>query len=317
MINTLLIAAELAAPELAETSKGFSELFNSPELHFQSGLLVLGLLILVSTICDKLGFKLGIPGSIFLFIIGLSIHITGFSFESIPLEQVHTIALCVLLFFSGLSFDQVVLRKTNLLFSSLRLAIFGTAMSMFFWLFYVRFGLGVFNRIGYLDDTEPKMLALMTVVIVYSTAVHDWNAFYFVARRVKMFKVVLMNVFKVETSVSAAISVAVAELLVVLWIRLNPEYTMINYNALIPEIFNGFLVGIVSGCILGYLLNLVIRYFVTSKPQLVLVAVAFTILGFVVSDLTLSHGGFLCSLVMGIVTSLSYRSSSTDFGESH
>ena len=91
------------------------------------------------------------------------------------------------------------------------------------------------------------MLAL-TVVIVYSTAVHDWNAFYFVARRVKMFKVVLMNVFKVETSFLPQfllLSLSCWSL----WIRLNPEYTMINYNSLIPEIFNGFLVGIVSGCI--------------------------------------------------------------------
>ena len=59
--------------------------------------------------------------------------------------------------------------------------------------------------------------------------------------------------------------------------------------------------------ILGYLLNLVIRHFVTSKPQLVLVAFGFTILGYAFSDLSLRHRGYLCALVMGIVTSLSYE----------
>ena len=57
----------------------------------------------------------------------------------------------------------------------------------------------------------------------------------------KIFKVVLSNVFKVETSVSAAISVALAEFLVVIWIRMNPELSIMNDFAYVPQIFKGFL----------------------------------------------------------------------------
>ena len=113
-------------------------------------------------------------------------------------------------------------------------------------------------------------------------------------------------------AISAAISVAVAEILILLWLQINPEYTTTNQIVLLQDIFKGILLGVVCGVILGYLLNLVIRHFVTSKPQLVLVAFGFTILGYVFSDVSLRHGGYLCALVMGIVTSLSYRSSSTE-----
>lgn len=262
--------------------------------------------------CDKFGIKLSIPGSLFLFLLGLSINIANFTFDMIPLEQVHVIALCVLLFFSGLTSDRLLLKRSNLLFSSMQLAIFGTAFSMLFWLVYVRFGLGIFQKFGYAQGVENGVLTLVTVVIIYSLSVSDWNSFSFVARKVKKFQAVLINVFKVETSISAAISVAVAEILILLWLQINPEYTTTNQIVLLQDIFKGILLGVVCGVILGYLLNLVIRHFVTSKPQLVLVAFGFTILGYVFSDVSLRHGGYLCALVMGIVTSLSYRSSSTE-----
>ena len=194
----------------------------------------------------------------------------------------------------------------------MQLAIFGTAFSMLFWLVYVRFGLGIFQKFGYAQGVENGVLTLVTVVIIYSLSVSDWNSFSFVARKVKKFQAVLINVFKVETSISAAISVAVAEILILLWLQINPEYTTTNQIVLLQDIFKGILLGVVCGVILGYLLNLVIRHFVTSKPQLVLVAFGFTILGYVFSDVSLRHGGYLCALVMGIVTSLSYRSSSTE-----
>ena len=262
--------------------------------------------------CDKFGIKLSIPGSIFLFLLGLSINIANFTFDMIPLEQVHVIALCVLLFFSGLTSDRLLLKRSNLLFSSMQLAIFGTAFSMLFWLIYVRFGLVVFQKFGYAQGVKDGVLTLVTVVIIYSLSVSDWNSFSFVARKVKKFQAVLTNVFKVETSISAAISVAVAEIFILLWLQINPEYTTTNQSVLLLDIFKGILLGVVCGVILGYLLNLVIRHFVTSKPQLVLVAFGFTILGYVFSDVSLRHGGYLCALVMGIVTSLSYRSSSTE-----
>ena len=302
-------ASESNIPDVLENS---ARDIPSLEISFQTTLVAFALLLIVSIFCDKFGIKLSIPGSIFLFFLGLFINIENFTFETIPLEQVHVIALCVLLFFSGLTSDRLLLKRSNLLFSSMQLALFGTAFSMLFWLVYVRFGLGLFQRFGYAEGVENGVLTLITVVIIYSLSVSDWNSFSFVARKVKKFQTVLTNVFKVETAISAAISVAVAEILVLLWLQINPEYTTTNSVVLLQDIFKGILLGVVCGMILGYLLNLVIRHFVTSKPQLVLVAFGFTILGYAFSDLSLRHGGYLCALVMGIVTSLSYRSSSTE-----
>ena len=101
----------------------FSAVTNSPEeissleISFQTTLIAFALLLIVSTLCDKFGAKLSIPGSIFLFLLGLCINIANFTFNTIPLEQVHVIALCVLLFFSGLTSDQLLLKRSNLLLS--------------------------------------------------------------------------------------------------------------------------------------------------------------------------------------------------------
>ena len=78
------------------------------------------------------------------------------------------------------------------------------------------------------------------------------------------------------------------------------------------SISQGVLIGSLTGIVLGYLLTLTIRHIVTTKPQLVLTAVSFTFLGYVVSFSITNQGGFLCALVMGIVTSITYRQASTE-----
>ena len=60
------------------------------------------------------------------------------------------------------------------------------------------------------------------------------------------------------------------------------------------------------------MLTLVIRFLVTSSSQLVLAALAFVFAGYVVTFVVVHQGGYLCALVMGVVTSMAYRSSSTE-----
>ena len=169
----------------------------SLQFSFQGALVTFALLVIVSTIFDKIGTKLSIPGSIFLFFLGLFSNFAGFSFESIPLEQVHIVALCILLFFSGLTFDRSVLKENKLLVSSILLAILGTVVSMVFWVFYIRYGLNFFRLLGYAGNIEPKILTMMSVIMVYSIAVHDWNSYTFVQKRIKGFRKVLANVFNI------------------------------------------------------------------------------------------------------------------------
>jgi len=296
-----------------EATEAIIDKLPSFNFSFTYGLLALSLLILVSIVFDKLGLKLGIPGSIFLFFIGLFFHLSGFSFETFPLEELHVVALCILLFFSGLSFDRTILKRNNLLVNSVSLAVFGTVLSMAFWLIYLRIGFGVFHQyFGYLQAVQPRFITLFAVTVVFSISVQDWNSFVFVSKRIKDFRAVISNIFKIETAISASISVAIAELLVLVWLRLNPEYMGVGEWKLFSSISEGVLIGSLTGIALGYLLTLTIRHVITTKPQLVLTAVSFTFIGYVVSFSITNQGGFLCALVMGIVTSLTYRQASTE-----
>tara|TARA_X000000950_G_scaffold104700_1_gene131992 strand:+ start:798 stop:2207 length:1410 start_codon:yes stop_codon:yes gene_type:complete len=288
---------------------------NLPVIHFSfpAALLSLSLLILFSILFEKLGVRLGIPGSIFLFFAGLCSRLSGFSLESFPIEELHVVALCILLFFSGLSFDRSLLRKNKVLSNSISLALFGTLLSMFFWLLYLLVGFSLFQNVfGYLEGVKREFISLIVVTVVFSIAVQDWNSFMFISKRIDGFRSILSNIFKIETTISASISVAVAEILVLAWVAIHPEYQVLSGWPLLLSIFQGILIGSATGIALGYLLMLTIRHVVTSKPQLVLGAVAFTLIGYVVSFSITHQGGYLCALVMGIVTSLTYRKSSTE-----
>ena len=285
-------------------------------LHFsfETGLLALSCLLILSIFTEKIGRRLGIPGAIFLFFVGLFFHVSGFSFKGFPLEEVHAIALTVLLFFSGLSFDRSLLKRTGQLMSSVQLAVLGTVFSMAFLLLYLRFGIGVFQSwMGCLDGVRPSIVSLITVIIVASVAVQDWNVFAFVSGKIKDLKSIMSDIFKVETAISASIAVAIAELAILLWLELNPAFgAAYQGGELLSKIFYGIWLGIATGLAFGFLLTLVIRFLVTSNSQLVLAALAFVFAGYVVTFVVASQGGYLCALVMGVVTSLVYRNSSTE-----
>ena len=313
MLASLETDGEMTRQLTEEGIKDVVQGVASFHFSFVSALVCLSLLIVVSIVFDKLGAKLGIPGSIFLFFCGLFFHVSGYNFELFPVEEIHVVALSILLFFSGLSFDGALLRKNKVLPNSILLALFGTFLSMMFWLLYLGFGFTFFqNTFGYLVGVKPSILWLIAVSSVFSLAVQDWNSFVFVSKRIKDFRAVISNIFKVETAVSAAISVAVAEILVLSWISLNPGYSPIANSELVNSIFKGFLIGSLSGLILGFILTYVIRYLLTSKAQLILAAIAFTFIGYSISVFAVHQGGYLCALIMGIVTSLSYRSCSRE-----
>lgn len=297
----------------AEAAEGIFEGIASYHFTFESALLCLSLLLISGIVFDRLGAKVGMPGSIFLFFCGLFFHISGYNFELFPIEELHVVALSILLFFSGLSFEGSLLRKNKVLPNSIYLAFFGTFISMVFWFLYLGLGFSFFqSNFGYLEGVPPSIVWLVVVTIVFSLAVQDWNSFVFVSKKIKDFRFVISNIFKVETSVSAAISVAVAEILVLIWIALNPEYASIANTGLLISILRGFFIGAVSGLILGFLLTYTIRFFIESNAQLILAAVSFTFIGYSISFFAVQQGGYICALIMGITTSLSYRNNSTE-----
>ena len=181
-MSHLLLASESVSEEaIGGVAERIASL-QSIHFDFQSGLLAIALLLIVSIGSEKIASKTGIPGSLVLFFLGLFCHITTFSLEKFPLEEVHVVALTVLLFFSGLSFDRSLLRKNKLLSSSIQLAVFGTILSMLFLVIYLRIGMGIFSSTaGILQEIPGNIFSLMAVVIVAALSVQDWNSFVFVS----------------------------------------------------------------------------------------------------------------------------------------
>ena len=283
------------------------------QFSFVYALLSLSLLLIIGIIFDKVGLKLGIPGSIFLFFSGLFFHnVTGFNLETFPLEEIHVVSVTILLFFSGLAFSKSLLKRSKILISSLLLAVFGTLFSMIIGLILLRLGFGFLQvYFNLLPNVEPQKLWLIATAIVFSLAVQDWNSFTFVSNKIADFREVISDIFKIETSVSAAISLIFAELLVLAWMHIYANDSILIQESIFISIIKGVLIGILSGFILGYLLMFVIRNIVTSRPQLVLIAISFSFIGYVVSFYLAGSGGYLSALVMGIFTSISYRSSAS------
>ena len=105
-------------------------------------------------------------------------HVSGYNFELFPVEEIHVVALSILLFFSGLSFDGALLRKNKVLPNSILLALLGTFLSMMFWLVYLRFGFSFFqNTFGYLEGVNSRILWLEAVSAVFSLAVQRLEFF--------------------------------------------------------------------------------------------------------------------------------------------
>ena len=275
--------------------------------------LALSLLIVFAILTEKFGIKLGLPGSIFLFFSGLLFPGEKLDFESLPIEEVHIYAVSIMLFFSGLSFKKSILKRNKILLDSFALAIFGTLLSMLAWFIYFRVGFSSLKAyFGYLEGVEPQLITLITVIVVASIAVQDWNAFTFVAQKAKGLGDVITNVVKIETAISASISIAIAELAILFWLEHNPGFNPSDGNTIGISIFQGILLGLIVGITLGYILMLLIRYFVGSHSQLVLAVLSFIIIGYSITYSTVRQGGYLCVLIMGIVTSLSYRSASNE-----
>ena len=135
MLPDLFLVVEGHGADLAEPAVAVE----IAHLHFsfETGLLGLSCLLILSILTEKLGLRIGIPGSIFLFFAGLFSHVSGFGFARFPLEEIHVVALSVLLFFSGLSFDRRLLKRSRQLLSSVWLAVFGTILSMTLFLFAI------------------------------------------------------------------------------------------------------------------------------------------------------------------------------------
>jgi len=295
--------ADVEPASSAVSQSGGGELLSLPSLPAQ--LAVIGFILIFSIIVDRYALKIGVPGALALFVVGVLLQPTaqtGFSHKSF--EHLHIVALCLLLFYSGVKICRRYFRRREFLLPSLLLSSLGVL------LFIGVGGLVVYTLLsatipGFAGSQQPLLIA---VALTYSIAPQDWGAYSFVVKRVNRFSDRIRGVLEFEASISAAMTLVIGEALFQLFSD-SATTTMASRAA---EIFiNGVSGGIVIGAVLGYLLAACIKRFAVERSQSIDLAVGFVMIGYGFNT-WLGDGGLICSLVMGMVVSILLSTSDTE-----
>ena len=266
------------------------------DLSFPAILGSVGLLMIASVVVEKYALRLGVPSAVALFGIGLLVNVEAMKIDVHKFEVIHILALCVMLFYSGVTISRGIYRCRRLLVATLLFSLIGTAIMVL---------LGTVINWGVLELLVPEYALreyhwLPPLAIAYAMAAQDWGAFSFVSKRIKSFNANVRSVFELESAVSAAMTLVFSACLVEYLITKNKvEALGVVSRVAIGDVA----LGLALGGILGVCLAYAIRRFTVEHAQLSVIAIGFVFLGYAVSAL-FGSGGLICSLVMGVVVSL-------------
>jgi potassium/hydrogen antiporter len=275
---------------------GSSELVQGIDLAFPVTLGAVGLLMIASVVVEKYALRLGVPSAVALFGIGLAVNVEALKIDIHKFEEIHILALCVMLFYSGVTISRSIYRCRKLFLSTLAFSLVGTGIMVF---------LGTVINWGVLELLVPdysirQFQWLPPLAIAYAMAAQDWGAFSFVSKRIRSFNLNVRSVFELESAVSAAMTLVLGACMVEFLATRN---TVEAVRAVAQVAIGGVAFGLLIGSLFGACLAYAIRRFTIEHAQLSVIAIGFVFLGYAVSDL-FSSGGLICSLVMGVVVSL-------------
>lgn len=252
--------------------------------------------MIASVAVEKYALRLGVPTAVSLFGIGLSLNVEALEIDAHKFETIHILALCVMLFYSGVTISRDIYSNRKLLVSTVAFSIVGTTIMLL---------LGTVINWGVLEALIPSYSLrefqwLPPLGIAYAMAAQDWGAFSFVSKRIKKFNPNVRSVFELESSISAAMTLVLGACMVEL-ITTSNIFEDIKITTQVA--FGSIALGLLIGSILGVCLAYAIRRYTVEHAQLTVIALGFVFVGYAVSDL-FSTGGLICSLVMGVVMSL-------------
>ena len=180
------------------------------DLSFPAILGSVGLLMIASVVVEKYALRLGVPSAVALFGIGLLVNVEAMKIDVHKFEVIHILALCVMLFYSGVTISRGIYRCRRLLVATLLFSLIGTAVMVL---------LGTVINWGVLELLVPEYALreyhwLPPLAIAYAMAAQDWGAFSFVSKRIKSFNANVRSVFELESAVSAAMTLVFSACLV-------------------------------------------------------------------------------------------------------
>lgn len=267
-------------------------------------LAAIGAILVFSIVIDRYALRIGIPGALALFGAGVAIQpMSNSAFDHRGFEDLHVIALCLLLFYSGVKICRRYFRLQQFVVPSLLLSVFGVFIVIAVGSVVMYYALGAVNA-EYVTSEQPLLIAL---ALAYCIAPLDWGAFSFIVKRVDRFSERVMGVLEFETAISAAMTLVIGDALFQLFTDQGTN-TMASRAV---DIFVGSISqGIVIGAVLGYLLAATIKRYALERSQSIDLAIGFVMIGYGFNT-WIGQGGLVCSLVMGFVVSILLSSKET------
>lgn len=269
---------------------------------FPMQLAAIGLVLVMSIVVDRFALRIGVPGALALFGTGMAIQPTHLSrlsestFDHKSFESLHVIALCLLLFYSGVKLCRRYFSRQDYLIPSLLLSVLGALMVIVIGTGVMYFALGSIET-RFSASAQPILIAM---AMAYCIAPLDWGSFSFLVRRVERFSDHVSGVLEFETAISAAMTLIFGDALFEFFTD-SGATTMLSRAV---NIFVGSISeGIVIGGVLGYLLSIAIKRFAVERSQSIDLAIGFVMIGYGFNS-WIGQGGLVCSLVMGLVVSV-------------
>ena len=296
----LLAAVQEPAVQSAESS-GMAALME--KVPFPVVMTMAALAFLATLVASKFARKLQVPAILGVLLLGAAINPEERLFGPEGVENLHIISLTLLLFYAGLKTNIKQIRQ--FLGYGLLLAIGGVAVSSLIfggliYAIYQLMGVG-FGHAGF--EPLPLSICLLVAACLGST---DAGATLSVLSSVSRFVPDrVRRLLEFESSVNDP--AAILFLLLVVGLSFTkPEVTQtLNDVAMtgIPGQFQAFIKsigsGIMVGLILTYLGQYILRHFVTSKDQVLIVGIAISVAAYGLSTLLLGSG-FISAYVTGL-----------------
>ena len=299
-LSVLAAAAETAAQQgtpMGEAVGAVRGVGMDPLGSLPIQLAAIGAILVFSIVIDRYALRVGIPGALALFGAGVAIQpMSNVAFDHKGFEDLHVIALCLLLFYSGVKICRRYFKLQQFVVPSLLLSILGVFIVIAVGSVVMYYALSAVNA-EYVTSEQPLLIAL---ALAYCIAPLDWGAFSFIVKRVDRFSDRVMGVLEFETAISAAITLVIGEAL----FQFFTDQGTSTMASKAVDIFVGSVSqGVVIGAVLGYLLAATIKRFALERSQSIDLAIGFVMIGYGFNT-WIGQGGLVCSLVMGFVVSI-------------
>jgi NhaP-type Na+/H+ or K+/H+ antiporter len=212
-----------------------------------------------------------------------------------------------LLFAAGFQFSRQLLRSRPLLRAGLLLALPGTLVSIGAMALVIHAVIAGLISLHWAPPMTPVGRNVLALALAICLAPSDWAFFTFMTRRIPNFEPELGQLFDFEAALGSAMTLLVGAAAIDALQHLDQGAIAATVEAGVVtgsvSVLGGLALAVGSGTVLAVLMTLAVHQVAHHRSHQVVLVLGFLFLGFG-SQALVGHGGLLCALVMGMVSSL-------------